>query len=101
MSLTGSTTTSGLPAGFECAGAGGYDDIIPGTEVTVSDESGTILGKGELSSSTGGSGYCDFEFTIHDVPRGKHFYDVEVSQRGALSFTEEEAESGLSLTLGT
>ncbi|WP_430331427.1 hypothetical protein [Rhodococcus sp. ACT016] len=100
ITLTGKTTSSGLPTGFACAGAGGYSDLSPAAAVKVSDESGTLLAKGHLTGSSGRSGYCIFDFTVTDVPRGIKFYEVEISHRGGLSYTEAEAEDGLALTLG-
>ena len=100
LTLTGRTTTSGLPSDFKCAGSGGYTDISPSASVTVSDESGKLLAKGRLTGSSGGTGHCVFDFTVSDVPRGSDFYKVEISHRGAVTYTESEAESGPSLSLG-
>ncbi|WP_433610918.1 hypothetical protein [Prescottella agglutinans] len=100
ITLKGKATSSGLPTGFSCAGTGGYSDLSPTAAVKVSDESGTLLAKGHVTGSSGSSGYCVFDFTVTDVPRGNKFYEVEVSHRGGLSFTEAEAEDGLALSLG-
>ncbi|MGO4204012.1 hypothetical protein AB4Z09_20100 [Rhodococcus sp. TAF43] len=100
ITLTGKTTSSGLPTGFTCAGAGGYSDLSSSAAVTVSDESGTLLAKGHFTGSSGSSGYCIFDFTVTDVPRGSKFYEVEIAHRGGLSFTEAEAENGVALSLG-
>lgn len=100
ITLEDSITTYGLPDGFECAGKGGYKDIGPGAAVTVTDETGTLLAKGAIATSAGGSNGCWLDFTVADVPRGKAFYKVEVSHRGELTYTESEAESGLVFSLG-
>ncbi|OZF49695.1 hypothetical protein [Rhodococcus sp. 14-2470-1a] len=100
ITLEDSITTYGLPDGFECAGKGGYKDIGPGAAVTVTDEAGTLLAKGAIATSSGGSSGCWLDFTVADVPRGKAFYKVEVSHRGELTYTESEAESGLVFSLG-
>jgi hypothetical protein len=100
ITLEDSITTSGLPDGFECAGKGGYKDIGPGAAVTVTDEQGTLLAKGAIATSSGGSNGCWLDFTVSDVPRGSAFYKVEVSHRGELTYTESEAESGLVFSLG-
>lgn len=100
ITLTGKTTSSGLPSGFSCAGSGGYSDLSPTAAVKVSDESGTLLAKGQMIGSSGSSGSCTFDFLVTDVPRGIKFYEVEISHRGGLTYTEAEAEEGLSLTLG-
>ncbi|WP_137725069.1 hypothetical protein [Prescottella subtropica] len=99
--ITGSTTTLGLPTGFACAGAKGYDDLSPAAAVTVSDESKTLLSKGRMTGSTRSGRTCTFDFTITDVPRGHKFYEVEIAHRGGLSYTESEAEQGLSLSIGS
>lgn len=100
FTLKGKATTSGLPADFACAGTGGYSDLSPTAAVKVSNESGTLLAKGRMTGSYGTTGYCVFDFTVTDVPRGSKFYEVEIAHRGGLSFTEAEAEDGLSLSIG-
>ncbi|WP_155949803.1 hypothetical protein [Rhodococcus sp. 114MFTsu3.1] len=65
----------------------------------MSDESGTLLAKGALATSSGGSSGCWLDFTVSGVSRGKTFYKVEVSHRGELTYTESEAESGLVFSL--
>lgn len=105
FAITGTMTVSGsigysTANGFECEGRNGYSDISPTAAVSVSDENGTLLAKGDLTSSTKSSTSCVFDFAVADAPRGSKFYQVEVSHRGSLSYTEEEAESGLSLSLG-
>lgn len=100
ITLEDSITTYGLPDGFECAGKGGYKDIGPGAAVTVTDESGTLLAKGAVLTSSGSASRCWLDFTVASVPRGSAFYKVEVSHRGELTYTESEAESGLVFSLG-
>ncbi|MGW9567555.1 hypothetical protein GS488_18675 [Rhodococcus hoagii] len=100
FTVKGKATTSGLPADFACAGTGGYSDLSPTAAVKVSDESGTLLAKGHMTGSYGTSGYCVFDFTVADVPRGSKFYEVEIARRGGLTYTEAEAEEGLSLSIG-
>ncbi|OBF21550.1 hypothetical protein [Mycobacterium sp. ACS4331] len=100
--ITGTMTlyAAGDAAGRGCRGTGGYGDVGPGTAVTVSDESGTLLAKTVLGSGDGGDGYCTFPISITDVPSGKKFYRVEVAHRGEVNFTETEARAGISLQLG-
>ena len=100
ITIEDSITTYGLPDGFECAGKDGYKDIGPGAAVMVTDESGTLLAKGAIETSSGGSSGCWLDFTVSGVPRGKSFYKVEVSHRGELTYTESEVESGLVFSLG-
>lgn len=95
-----SITSSGLPPGFACAGEGGYNDIGPGTAVTVADESGTLLAKGTLDGSFGEKNWCVFTFSIADVPVGAKFYKISVSRRGEMSYTEQEARGRVEMSLG-
>jgi len=37
---------------------------------------------------------------VTDVPKGEDFYQIEVSHRGALTFSEAEMLKGLALQLG-
>lgn len=92
--------TTGLPSGFMCAGARGYGDIGPGTPVTVEDESGKLLAKGVLESSSKGGDSCYFKFHVDDVPSGVHFYRVQVAQRPETSYTEAEAKAGVEFLIG-
>ncbi|SIE26390.1 hypothetical protein [Mycobacteroides abscessus] len=86
--------------GSSCRGTGGYRDIRPGTAVTVSDESGTLLAKSQLQSGTSAQGSCSLPFEIPDVPTGKKFYKVEASHRGEVNYTESEARRGITLQIG-
>jgi hypothetical protein len=97
---TDDITTSGLPSDFACAGKGGYNDLRPGTAVTVSDETGTLLAKGTLDSSFGEKTWCVFAFDVQDVPSGAKFYKVQVSHRDEMSYTEQEARGRIEISLG-
>lgn len=90
----------GLTGGANCRGTGGYGDIGPGAAISVSDESGTLLAKGQLEIGSGESGWCTWPFRITDVPGGKKFYKVEVSHRGEVNFDADEARDGVLLQLG-
>lgn len=87
----------------KCEGRRGFGDIQEGAAVTVKNQDGTTvgtgrLGEGERASST--SRVCSFPFTVESVPAGNKFYEVEVSRRGGLTYSEEEARQPLTLTLG-
>ena len=97
---TDGITTSDLPRDFACAGRGGYNDLGPGTAVTVSDESGTLLAKGTLDSSFGENTWCVFAFDINDVPAGAKFYKVQISHRGEMSYTEQESRGRVEISIG-
>lgn len=97
----GVAKTSGLPSGFMCAGARDYGDIGPEAPVTVEDESGKLLAKGAIQSSSKGGDGCFLKFRVEDVPSGARFYRVQVAQRPEMSYTEEEAKAGIHFLLGT
>lgn len=87
--------------GSLCSGSGGYDDIREGAQVEIRDEAGNIVGVGELEASRMIHNVgCRFSFTIEGVDSGSGFYEVEVSHRGTISYTQEELEDGIELTLG-
>jgi hypothetical protein len=96
----GSITTSDLPMGFACAGIRGYGDIGPGSAVTITDESGTLLAKGAIENSRGDKTSCMLTFKVFDVPPGAKFYKLEISHRGDMSYTEAEVKQGVEVSLG-
>ncbi|WP_420124378.1 hypothetical protein [Nakamurella sp.] len=81
-----------------CAGTGGHDDLAGGTKVVVTDNTGTIVGVGALDpgqpqtdpEDRSRADSCLFQFTIKDVPSGKGFYSIEVSNRGKVQFKETD-----------
>lgn len=86
-----------------CAGRydSGYDDIREGTNVTVYGAGGDVVATGALGKSKKVSYSCVFEIAVDDVPKGEKFYKVEVSHRGTLQLSAEEAENGeLAASLG-
>ncbi|MEX2970410.1 hypothetical protein [Streptomyces sp. C184] len=95
MTLTGDHIPSG-DTGEQCTGYKGYDDISEGASVTVYDTGSKLIAKGALGAGNpdGVSGVCEFHVKVPDVPKGEKFYQVEVSHRGKISATAEEAERG-------
>lgn len=107
--------------GEPCTGSGGYSDVAPGAPVIVRNGAGDTIATSELElgRSIGEDGKierdgqnvtqtfgavegCRFTFTIDDVPNSK-FYAVEVSHRGALTYSKKQMEERawkVSLTLG-
>ncbi|MEU1558836.1 hypothetical protein ABZ517_39905 [Streptomyces scabiei] len=77
-----------------CEGSGGYDDISEGTAVTVYDAAGTVVATGQLGDSALSSGTCTFDVAVEGVPRGEDFYKVEISHRGTVQLSADEAEAG-------
>ena len=92
--------------GSACTGSvGGYADISPGVQVTVTDEKGTVVGTsaleaGKFTSATNNKIGCAFAFTVANVPLGRTFYGVAVSNHGVVQFTPETAMTP-DLTLGS
>ncbi|MFC8343643.1 hypothetical protein [Streptomyces sp. NPDC057280] len=81
----------------------GYDDIAEGTSVTVYGAGGDVVATGALGDSEEDEygTTCTFGVAIDGVPKGEKFYKVEVSHRGTLQLTAEEAENGeLAASLG-
>ncbi|MGW7285594.1 hypothetical protein ACWGH4_08870 [Streptomyces sp. NPDC054847] len=103
------TLTDGVGSvGDNCRGTGGYDDIGSGTSVTVYDAAGTTIATGSLGSSEyemvaegGILETCTFQVSVPDVPKGSRFYSVEISHRGRIQLTADEAQNaGFSGSLG-
>ena len=104
-----------LQDGGPCYASEGYDDISEGSQVTVKNAAGEIVGVGSLSAGvqTGSEGYtyrdqlnldpaiCFFEFSFQ-VPSGEEFYSLSVGNdnRGEITYTAEELAAGVFLTLG-
>ena len=95
----------------DCQGDNGYSDIYPGTIVTVFGNS-----NGEFAFSSLGFGTeiwpeagdltltCTFEWSSVSLPYDSQGYSVEVSSRGAVSFSLDEIEYNngvVSTRLGT
>lgn len=84
-----------------CFGTGGYDDIREGTGVTVYGADGKVIATGALGDSSYADYTCRYDIAVQDVPKGEKFYKVEVSHRGTLQLSAEEAENGeLAASLG-
>lgn len=85
-----------------CQGTGGYDDISEGASVTVYGANGSVIATGYLGDSKSPSyGTCEYAIAVQDVPKGERFYKVEVSHRGTVQMTAEQAETGeFAATLG-
>lgn len=81
-----------------CAGEGGYDDIVVGAPVAVTDSAGTVVALGKLSNPVPQRDpdnrqralACRMSFEVTGVPAGLGFYGVEVSHRGVIRKQEAE-----------
>jgi hypothetical protein len=83
-----------------CVPESGYDDVTPGAQVTVTSPKGDVVAVGRLDTGDKhGAFTCRFPFTVEDIPIGSKLYSVEVSHRGALTYTQAEMEAGLAFTL--
>lgn len=84
-----------------CSGTGGYNDIAEGASVQVYDAAGKVIATGVLGASDMVSSECVFTLLVPEVPTGEEFYQVEVTNRGKVTVTAEEAKAGkVALTLG-
>jgi hypothetical protein len=85
-----------------CYGQGGYSDVGAGTAVNVYDQTGAIVAVGRLGAGNGSySTGCTFSFSVPDVPGGSKFYQVEISHRGKMNLSTQDAKAGsAAYTLG-
>jgi hypothetical protein len=106
MSVQGSVTVHDpwgtMRTGNSCTAAGADSWLHPGTTVTISDATGTIVATTTLSGGTplasGGSNYgnyadnCVFPFSLTNVPTTADFYRVGVGTAPAsgITFTADE-----------
>lgn len=85
-----------------CFGLGGYQDIQPGAQVVVKDQTGDIVAVSTLEPDpTAPAGTCQFVFFV-DVPDAK-FYSISVTHRGELVFSKQQLEANgwlVELSLG-
>ena len=81
-----------------CQGEDGYTDIHSGAAVTVYDAGGEVIAVGALSDPKASDPElivsCEFTVTVPNVPRGERFYAVEVTHRGRVTVSAEQAEAG-------
>ncbi|MDX2709225.1 hypothetical protein PV350_41255, partial [Streptomyces sp. PA03-6a] len=88
-----------------CQGEDGFGDVRAGAAVTVYDASGEVIAVGALTDPKASDPElivaCAFTVTVPEVPRGERFYGVEVSHRGKVTVSAEQAEAGgFSASLG-
>lgn len=93
------TTNSLLSVSGSCQGQDGYDDMVECAPVVIRAANGDTVAVGRMGLGAKTTRYtCVFPFTVEDVPAGVGPYSVEVSSRGEIPFTEDDAQS-ISLTL--
>lgn len=84
-----------------CSGGGGYDDIANGAAVTIYGASGAVVGVGQLRDGVYRDYSCVFRVDVPEVQSGEDFYQIEVSHRGKISVSEDDAANGrIALSLG-
>lgn len=90
---SGFDDTNYASSGDGCAGTDGYSDLAPGVSITVYDNSGKVVSVGALGSGTDVGSACIFTWLIHGVPKSP-FYKVEISHRGQLTYSYQQATAG-------
>jgi hypothetical protein len=84
----------------QCTGYYGYGDIHSGTDVTMWNADGKVLGVGQLGDGFVVAGACAFPWTVDGIPGGEGPYQYEISHRGRLTITEPVARGTSLSTLG-
>jgi hypothetical protein len=80
-----------------CSGAGRFQDLRNGTEVTVFNSKGDNLGSTVLRASmyvvdtSTQKVTCFFIWNLDNVPNDDDGYSVQVSSRGKVDFSREQA----------
>lgn len=90
-----------------CWGTGGYGDLTIGAAVAVTDPAGIIVALGPITTGHvgdyDGNGVtaltCNLGFTVSNIPSGKSFYGVEVTHRGAVTYSEATLRNPITLTV--
>ncbi|MFD7262663.1 hypothetical protein [Streptomyces sp. NPDC059874] len=77
-----------------CKGKGGYNDIAAGASVIVKDDKGATVATSSLPAGNPQSSGCVFAISVPNVPGDRPFYAVEISHRGSITATADEAKSG-------
>jgi len=110
------TSSELLVDGGTCSSDSGFDDIRDGAEVKVADEAGKIIGLARLESGEQvlsgremtwhdwvvyDPSICEYRFQI-EVEASADFYSLAIGNgsRGALTYTQEELQRGITLSLG-
>lgn len=86
-------------SGDTCTTIGGYNDISAGTAVVIGGPTGQI-GVGALSAGAISNGGCVFDFDV-PVPAGLSVYTVTVSHRGTQTFSPDQLQGGIQLSIGS
>jgi hypothetical protein len=86
----------------ECSGSGQYTDITGGLEVTITDETGEVIGSTGLAvDARGGEGQCLYLWEVMVGPASS--YSIEVGDRPAGTYTVADLNQrnwGVAVTFG-
>ena len=83
-----------------CSGTGGYSDVGPHTQVTVTNGKREILASTSLGQGHGDSATCTFTFSF-PITEGQDRYVVSVGHRGEFSYTFAQLQNnGVAIHLG-
>lgn len=100
--------------GGDCTSDAGFTDIAAGAQVTITDQSGTVIRTGALNGGhtsatlpdlNGGDDFankCSYHFLIDGVPGDAANYGVSVGNtfRGTVHFNREQLRTAVDLNLG-
>ena len=88
------TAFAGSAEGRQCSGenTAAYRDTVPGATVTVEDQTGAVVGSGQLepgtiTALTSAAGTCQFEFSVSSLP-DRPAYQFQVGHRPFVDFTK-------------
>lgn len=84
-----------------CGGNNGYDDLVAGAPVNITDAAGATVALGQLNAGRYDSTthLCTLQWTVK-VPTGKKFYGVAVGRRPALKLAEAQMHQPVELSIG-
>jgi hypothetical protein len=82
-----------------CAGAGGYSDVEPQTQVIVRNGKGEILTVTSLGTGKGSDAACTFSFGF-PITEGQDRYVVSIGHRGDFSYSFGQLQQGIEIHLG-
>lgn len=90
--------------GVTCGGSDGYDDIVAGADITITDASGKVVGSGHLPQGSATMGEddeikrCVFDWKVKNVLLASKFYKVSIANRDAPTQTRKQMRHSVDLT---
>jgi len=96
-----SSITVNSDDGSTCAGKDGYDDLVGGAPVNITDSGTATVGLGQLDTGKYDSAHgCVLTWTVSGVPTGKGFYGIAIGHRAAIKIPEAQLHQQVPLTIG-